>query len=103
MARTISMYSSFRTDIGFLQLKQDYIHIPIWNIAFYTHVFSSIFTLLAGFTQFSNFILSKHKDIHRLLGRIYAWNIFLVNFPAGMVMAINANGFLPSKTAFVIL
>jgi len=103
MLRTILQYSTFNNNVGFLQVKQDYIHIPIWKAAFYTHVFSSIFTLLAGFTQFSNSILKNHRNIHRFIGRAYAWNIFLINFPAGMIMAVYANGFLPSKIAFCIL
>jgi uncharacterized membrane protein len=103
MARNIIQYSAFDDHVGFLNLKQDYIHIPIWKAAFYTHVFSSIFTLLAGFFQFSSYIQLKHKKVHRAIGKIYAWNIMLVNFPAGFIMAIYANGHLPSKIAFLIL
>ncbi len=55
MLEMIIDYASFRTDIHFLRYKQDYIHIPIWKVAFYTHVFSSILALAAGFTQFSDF------------------------------------------------
>ena len=90
-------------NIGFLQYKKDYLHILPWKIAFYTHVFSIIFALVAGFTQFSNYILKNHKSIHRIMGRIYAYDILIVNFPATMIMAIYANGLLPAKTAFVVL
>ncbi|MCX6181301.1 MAG: DUF2306 domain-containing protein [Bacteroidetes bacterium] len=103
MLKTISLYFSFDDKVAFLSQKQDYIDNTIWKISFYVHVFSSIFVLLAGFTQFSNYILANHKKIHRWLGRFYAYNIFLINFPAGMIMAIYANGFLPSKMAFIIL
>jgi uncharacterized membrane protein len=103
MLAMIVDYSSMRTDIHFLRFKQDYIHIPLWRTAFYTHVFSSILALMAGFTQFSPAFLKDHRRLHRLIGRIYAYDILVVNFPAGMVLAIYANGLLPSKTAFVIL
>jgi len=103
MLLTISQYVSFQTDVGFLKLKQDYLDITIWKIAFYTHVFSSVLTLCAGFTQFSNYILKQHKNLHRLIGKFYAYNIFFINFPAGMIMAIYANGHLPTKIAFIIL
>ncbi|WP_343307922.1 DUF2306 domain-containing protein [Chitinophaga niabensis] len=103
MLRGILAYSTFKSDTGFLAFKQDYLHITVWKVAFYTHVFSSIFTLLAGFTQFSNQLLKEHRQLHRLIGRLYAWNILLINFPAGMIMAIYANGYLPSKLAFIIL
>lgn len=103
MLRGILAYSAFKSDTGFLAFKQDYLHITVWKVAFYTHVFSSIFTLLAGFTQFSDQLLKEHRQLHRLIGRLYAWNILLINFPAGMIMAIYANGYLPSKLAFIIL
>jgi len=103
MLLTIAQYTSFKPDVGFLQFKQDYIHITIWRVAFYTHVFSSLLTLCAGFTQFSNYVLKYHKNLHRLIGKIYAYDILLINFPAGMIMAFYANGHLPSKIAFIIL
>lgn len=103
MLFTISQYLSFDTAIGFLKVKQDYIHIQVWRIAFYTHVFSSIFILSAGFTQFSSYVLKHYRKLHKLAGKIYAYNILFINFPAGMVMAIYANGLFPSKIAFIIL
>lgn len=103
MARNIVAYGSFSTTVGFLNLKQDYLPIMHWRIAFYVHVFSSIFTLLAGFTQFSSSILREQPCIHRLVGKVYVFNILFVNFPSAMIMAIYANGLLPSKAAFVVL
>jgi len=103
MLRIIAQYTAFDDHAGFLQFKQAYLHNRVWKIAFYTHVFSSIFTLLAGLTQFSAEILKHHRGVHRIVGRLYAWDIIFVNFPAGLIMAIYANGHLPGKTAFLIL
>ncbi len=103
MLRGIVRYYPMQDNVGFLRFKQDYIHILPWKIAFYTHVFSIIFALLAGFTQFSGYILRKHRNIHRLMGRIYVYDVLFINFPAAMIMAVYANGLLPTKTAFVIL
>ena len=103
MLLTIAQYGSFRTDVGFLLFKQDYLDIKIWRIAFYTHVFSSVLCLCAGFTQFSHYVLKHHKKLHRFIGKMYAYNVMLINFPAGMIMAFYANGHLPSKIAFIIL
>ncbi len=103
MLKGIIRYIPMQDNIGFLQFKQDYLHILPWKIAFYTHVFSVSFALIAGFTQFSNTILQKHKNIHRLMGKIYAVDILFINFPTAMIMAIYANGQLPAKTAFVVL
>ena len=103
MLMGIVRYYPMQDNIGFLQFKQDYIHIIWWKIAFYTHVFSVILVLLAGFTQFSDFILKEHRAVHKLMGKIYAYDILFINFPAAMIMAVYANGLLPGKTAFVIL
>ncbi len=103
MLLTIAQYGSFRTDVGFLRFKQDYLDISIWRIAFYTHVFSSVFCLCAGFTQFSAQVLKHHKKLHRFVGKLYAFNIMFINFPAGMIMAFYANGHLPSRVAFILL
>lgn len=103
MLKGIMQYVQLRDDVGFLRFKQDYLHIRVWKIAFYTHVFTSILTLLAGFTQFSTDILRNHKHLHKLMGKIYVCAVVFINFPAGMVMAIYANGGIPSKIAFVLL
>ncbi|RYY85466.1 MAG: DUF2306 domain-containing protein [Chitinophagaceae bacterium] len=103
MLRSILRYTAFDDGVGFLALKQDYLHIGIWKAAFYTHVFSSLFTLLAGFTQFSREVLKKYPQLHKLLGRLYVADILLVNVPAGVIMAIYANGGIISKCAFLLL
>ena len=103
MLKLVLLYSAFDDHAGFLEQKQDYLHIKVWKSAFYIHVFSSILTLLAGFTQFSSELLRRHRKLHRLFGMIYAADILFINFPAGFIMAIYANGHLPSKTAFLIL
>ncbi len=103
MAFTIAQYFSFKTDIAFLQFKQDYISNQTWLFAFYMHVFTSIFILLAGLTQFSNFMLKNYKTLHRLIGKIYVIDVLFVNFPFAMIMAVYANGGLPTKIAFLVL
>jgi uncharacterized membrane protein len=103
MLKLVMQYSALDDHVGFLQEKQAYLHLKVWKAAFYTHVFSSLLTLLAGFTQFSTEILRKHRRLHRMLGYIYAGDILVINFPAAIVMGIYANGHLPSKIAFLIL
>ena len=103
MLRIIIGYTSFRDDVQFLLFKQDYIHNPVWKAAFYIHVFSAIVSLLAGFTQFSDDFFRKHRKLHRYFGHIYVWNILVINVPAGMVLAVYANGLLPGRIAFVLL
>lgn len=102
MLAGIIIYYPLRDDIGFLQFKKDYLHILPWKIAFYIHVFSIILALFAGFTQFSSTILADHKKLHRMVGKLYIYVVFL-NFPVALVMGIYANGLLPTKIAFVLL
>jgi uncharacterized membrane protein len=103
MLRTIIGYASFRDDVQFLAVKQAYIHNTVWKAAFYIHVFTAVIALLAGFTQFSPEILRDSPQIHRLIGKIYVGSILFVNFPAGLIMGIYANGGIPGKTAFLLL
>jgi uncharacterized membrane protein len=103
MLQTIVPHLSLGDKVGFLKEKQAYIHDPVWRTAFYIHVFSSIFTLLAGATQFSDYILKHHRKLHRIIGKIYVWDILFINFPTGMILALNANGGWHSSLAFIIL
>jgi len=103
MLRTIIGYTSFRDDVQFLVLKQDYVHNTVWKTAFYIHVFSAVAALLAGFTQFSPQLLRENPKVHRLIGKIYVTNILFINFPVGLIMGVCANGGLPGKTAFLLL
>ena len=103
MLRIIFIYIPVQTDVGFLQLKQSYIHITEWRIAFFVHVFSSMLALLAGFTQFSKSLLKRKPALHRAFGYIYVIDVLLVTGPAGLLMSFYANGGISSRIAFVML
>jgi hypothetical protein len=103
MLRIIWVYIPLKTDVAFLQLKQDYIGITHWRIAFFVHVFTSIVVLLAGFTQFSKYILRNYKKLHRILGYVYVINILMVTGPASLLMGFYANGGSTSIIGFVLL
>jgi uncharacterized membrane protein len=96
-------YVTLDTNASFLQIKQDYVHNKIWLAAFYLHVFSSLFALLAGFTQFSTFMRSRYPRIHRGVGYVYIIDILLITGPAGLLMAFYANGGLSSRLGFFTL
>ena len=103
MLRIIFLYIPIQTDVAFLQLKQAYIHITAWRVAFFVHVFTSLFALLAGFTQFSKWILKKRPRLHRIMGYSYVINVLLVTGPAGLLMSFYANGGISSRIGFVLL
>ncbi|MBS1509327.1 MAG: DUF2306 domain-containing protein [Bacteroidetes bacterium] len=103
MLRIMFIYIPVNTEAGFLQLKQDYINIPVWRFAFFTHVFTSILVLLAGFTQFSGYIMKHNPTLHRFFGYVYVIDILLVTGPASLLMSFYANGGTSSRIAFVLL
>jgi len=103
MGQITLQYIPVRTDAAFLQIKQDYIHITPWLIAFFIHVFTSMFVLAAGFTQFSAGILKRYKTIHRTIGKCYVVIILFISGPASFIMALLANGGITSRIAFTSL
>jgi uncharacterized membrane protein len=103
MARITVAYIPYNTDVGFLRIKQDYINIEHWRLAFFVHVYASLWVLLAGFTQFSGQIQSYYPRLHRTFGYIYVTDVLLITGPAGLLMGVYANGGLPSQIAFVML
>lgn len=103
MARISVEYFPYSTDVGFLQIKQQYIDIDHWRIAFFIHVYASLWVLFAGFTQFSERLRALNPRLHRVVGYIYAFDIILITGPAGLVMGFYANGGATSRIAFVML
>ena len=90
-------------DVAFLRIKQQYIHHAHYKIAFYVHVFSAVFSLLAGFTQFSRVIRIKYVRLHRVVGFVYITSILFLAAPSGLMIGFYANGGLGSQIAFCLL
>jgi uncharacterized membrane protein len=103
MARITLEYIPYDTDVGFLRIKQDYIDIGHWRVAFFMHVYASMWALLAGFTQFSSTLQDFYPRVHRALGYVYVTNVLLITGPAALVMSVYANGGPTSKIAFGLL
>ncbi|MEO5945204.1 MAG: DUF2306 domain-containing protein [Chitinophagaceae bacterium] len=103
MASITMAYVPYNTDVGFLRIKQDYISINQWRIAFFIHVYASMWVLFAGFTQFSKGLLRNKPKLHRTLGYIYVVDVLLITGPAGLLMGFYANGGLLSKIGFISL
>jgi uncharacterized membrane protein len=103
MAGITLNYIPYNTDVGFLRIKQQYIGIDHWRIAFFIHVYASIWVLLAGFTQFSKRIQRNNPQLHRMMGYIYVSDVLLITGPAGLLMGFYANGGITSRIAFISL
>jgi uncharacterized membrane protein len=92
-----------KSDVDFLQTKQNIYHITYWRWSFYIHVFTSIFVLLAGLTQFNKFLQKKYKRVHRIIGYLYVLLVVFITGPAAFMMGWHANGGLPARTSFTLL
>lgn len=103
MAKITVAYIPYHTDVGFLRIKQQYIDIDHCRIAFFVHVYASLWVLLAGFTQFSTSLQRSRPGLHRKLGYIYVLNVLLITGPAGLLMGFYANGGIPSRISFILL
>ena len=96
-------YIPINFNAAFLALKQEEIERPYYQVAFFTHVYVSIFTLLIGFFQFSNIIRTKYPRIHRDIGKLYIGFVIFLAGPSGLVMGYHANGGTFSQISFCIL
>lgn len=103
MLQIIWQYRTFESDAAFLAIKQDYVGMLHYRIAFYTHVFSSIFVLLAAYTQFSARIRTRYKAWHRNMGKLYAYVVIFLSGPSGLIIGIYANGGILSRISFCLL
>ena len=96
-------YIPLDTNVSFLMIKQtEVVERPEYLWFFYSHVYTSIFVLLAGFLA----ILRKNlglKNFHRNAGKIYIFLILFLAAPSGIYMGVFANGGFLSKISFVIL
>jgi hypothetical protein len=103
MVRLSLPYLAMRSDVDFLQTKQNIYHIRYWRVSFYTHVFTSCFVLVAGFTQFNPRLLRRYPRVHRWMGWGYLAIVVLISGPSAFVMGWYANGGLPARTSFTLL
>ncbi|WP_343524726.1 DUF2306 domain-containing protein [Pedobacter sp.] len=104
MVQITLRYLPLSSKVSFLQIKQTEVTgIKAYLPVFYVHVYSAIFVLLAGFTQFNAKILTKYPKIHQWLGYLYVSFVLLLASPSGIFIGWFANGGLTAKTSFIIL
>lgn len=97
-------YIPFSHEVAFLQIKQTEVsRITSYLPIFYVHVYTAIFCLLAGFTQFNNALLAKYKQLHRSIGYLYVVVVVFLAGPSGVYMGYYANGGLPAQVSFILL
>jgi uncharacterized membrane protein len=96
-------YIPARTDVAFLNVKQNVTGLMHYRVAFFAHVYSSIVVLVVGIIQFSSYVRRKSLTFHKVSGRVYVFLILLVSGPSGLIMGYYGNGGLIGQTAFCLL
>ncbi|TDQ11417.1 putative membrane protein DUF2306 [Pedobacter metabolipauper] len=96
-------YVPINADVAFLRVKTDVTGLWYYNVAFFTHVYSSMFVLLAGIIQFSSFIRTRFIPLHRWSGRVYVAVIICISGPSGLIMGFYGNGGWIGQLAFCLL
>lgn len=102
MLRLSLPYLAFQPGIDFLRTKVNIYHFAPWRWSFYIHVFTGLAALIAGFTQFSGYILRHHRQWHRSMGYIYVVDVLFITGPAALVMSFYANGGTLARLSFVL-
>jgi uncharacterized membrane protein len=74
----------------------------LWNSAFYMHIIFGGLALLIGWLQFSNKLRVNRKDLHRAIGKMYMFSVFISGF-SGLYVALFATGGLISVLGFFTL
>jgi Predicted membrane protein (DUF2306) len=88
---------------AFLAIKSEEIKLLHYQIAFFTHVYTSIFVLILGFFQFSRHIRRSYTSLHRNFGKAYIGLILFFAAPSGLIMGYYGNGGFYSQVSFVLL
>lgn len=96
-------YVPIDMEAGFLAIKQDVITKRYYQVAFFSHVYASMFALLPGFIQFSTAIRQNYPRLHKVCGYIYILVIIVISAPSGLVMGYHANGGWSASLAFMLL
>lgn len=96
-------YIPINLKVAFLQIKQNEIKLLHYQIAFFTHVYTSIFVLILGLFQFSKRIRIRYVKFHRAAGKVYVSLVLGVAGPSGLIMGYYANGGWFTQISFCLL
>jgi len=96
-------YIPINFKVAFLNIKQTEIKLFHYQLAFFSHVYTSIFVLILGLFQFSNWLRNRYVKFHRNAGKIYIGLVLGIAGPSGLVMGYYANGGWFTQISFCLL
>ncbi len=94
-------YVPLNLKVSFLQLKVQS-NLKHYQVAFFTHVYSSIFVLFLGFFQFLKPLRLKFPKAHKLIGYLYVILVLILSSPSGLIMGYYGEGGIYSQISFCI-
>lgn len=80
-------YFNFNTSFGFLKLKESAIATGWYLPFYYAHVLAAGIILFVGFFQLLIGFRPQMKQLHKLMGRTYAYGIIFFAAPGGLIMS----------------
>ncbi len=96
-------YFFIDSDAGLLSTKDALLLSSVfWNIGFYVHISMGGLALLVGWIQFSVQFRNKNLSLHRSIGKVYIFSVFLAAI-AGACIGFFATGGPIAATGFVSL
>ena len=85
----------------------DDVTVPLLGVTFkahttalYAHVFAAAVALSLGGFQFSSRLRTRHRELHRWMGRIYLGVGVLIGGIAGLMLSTHAFGGAPARLGF---
>ena len=98
-----AMYLIMPEDEGLLASKSsELLSNLVWKIGFYGHISFGGLALLTGWSQFSKKIRTKKLQLHRNLGKIYVFSVFVSGICAVYIGFFATGGFITSL-GFILL
>lgn len=97
------IYFLIDRNFGLLASKtEETLALLSWNISFYGHIIFGGISLLIGWLQFKQSYILKHKQRHRLIGKVYIISV-LISSVCGIFIGFYATGGSISKVGFILL
>ncbi len=98
-----AMYLIMPQDAGLLASKStEILNNLVWKIGFYGHISFGGLALLTGWSQFSKKIRTKKLQLHRNLGKVYVFSVFVSGICAVYIGFFATGGFI-TALGFILL
>lgn len=81
--------------VGILQMKSDnLLRNPVWKLFFYLHISFGGLALLVGWMQFSYWLRQRKKRLHRAIGKLYVFSVWMSTLGISGIALSAEGGFI---------